>query len=181
MTLLENLIEGASSGNAKVDSLLRQVKVFAARADSIVLDHWVEKELSGYGSGDELPQYRRAVEVEVIGHFSGPFNSGLQNAPIPKMAFPEFFRKNGLCQISIVEPISVVEEFSNSNTPLRAPWPADVVALANGLIQSGQEAARPGRRRAYEVAGSGRGQREGTTLGPAGSVALHDGGGRPGR
>ncbi|EFL04424.1 MULTISPECIES: hypothetical protein [Actinomycetes] len=138
MTLLENLIEGASSGNSKVDALLRQVKVLAARADSIVLDHWVEKELSGYGSGDELPQYRHAVEVEVIGHFSGPFNSGLQNAPIPKMAFPEFFRKNGLFQIAIVDPISVVEEFSNSKTPLRAPWPADVVALANGLIQSGQ-------------------------------------------
>lgn len=138
MTLLESLINGASSGNVPVDALLRQVKVLAARADSVVLDHWVEKELSGYQSGDELPAYRQAVEVEVLGHFSGPFGSGLQNAPIPKMDFPEFFRKNGFFEISIVDPISAVEEFSKSKDALRAPWPADVVALANGLIQSGQ-------------------------------------------
>src|SRR5437763_12373438 len=91
MTLLSELVDGAS-GTAPVASLLRKVKVLAARLGVDQLDEWVEHELMGYPDDAALPSYRGPFRTEVLGHFSGPLGSGYQNAPIAPICFPQEFR-----------------------------------------------------------------------------------------
>src|SRR5262249_40401580 len=43
---------------------------------------WVRFESEGYPSQGELPDYRK-IPVSYAGTFSGPFGSGIENAPIP--------------------------------------------------------------------------------------------------
>lgn len=137
MSLIQELINGAS-GDASVTSLLRKVKVVAARAEVPALDEWVQHELDGYPDGAELPEYRGPFQTEVIGHFGGPFGSGMRNAPIPSALLPEEFRAGMLFNISFSQPIAELEELTQGDGVLQSPWPANAIAYVNGLILSGK-------------------------------------------
>jgi hypothetical protein len=41
-----------------VSTLLRKVKLTAAKLGLPQIENWVDKELKGYGQSDELPRYR---------------------------------------------------------------------------------------------------------------------------
>lgn len=143
MTLLDELIEGAS-GDTAVTTLLRKVKVVAARAEVPALDEWVQHELDGYPEGATIPEYRGPFQVEALGTFSGPFGSGIQNAPIPSIGFPPEFRDGRLFYIQFAQPIAQIEELSRSGDNPRAQWPANAIALTNSLIESGKVALYEG-------------------------------------
>jgi len=137
MSLVQELVDGAS-GDVPVTSLLRKVKVVAARAEVPALDEWVQHELAGYRGDVELPDYRGPFETEVLGMFGGAFGSALKNAPIPSVAFPSEFRDGVLFNIAFPQPIAEIEELSQAQHGLTAPWPANAVAVVNGLIASGK-------------------------------------------
>ena len=138
MTLLQDLINGAS-GDSPVTSLLRKVKVVAARAGVDQLDEWVAHELNGYPDGATLPGYRGPFGAEVRGDYSGPFNSGIRGGLVPRVGFPEDMRDSWLFQISFKEPIAELEELSRTDEDaLKAVWPADVVAYTNALLVQGK-------------------------------------------
>jgi hypothetical protein len=138
MTLLQDLIDGAS-GDAPVTSLLRKVKVVAARAGVGRLDEWVAHELNGYPEGVTLPGYRGPFNTEVRGDYSGPFNSGVKNGLVPRIGFPEDWRDSGLFNISFRESIAELEELSRTDEgAIKALWSADVVAYTNSLLMQGK-------------------------------------------
>jgi hypothetical protein len=138
MTLLEELVDGAS-GDASVTSLLRKVKVVAARAGVAQLDEWVAHELNGYPDGVTLPEYRGPFGAEVRGDYSGPFNSGIKNGLVPPSGFPESFRDSQLFQIWFNESIAELEELGRADKDvLRAEWPSDVIGYTNRLMQQGK-------------------------------------------
>jgi hypothetical protein len=122
-----------------VSGVLRKVKVVAARAGVGQLDEWVTHELEGYPDEVTLPEYRGPFGVEVRGHYSGPFNSGIKNGLVPSAGFPEDMRGGWLFKVSFLQPIAELEELSRTNeSTITAAWPADVVAYTNMLLEQGR-------------------------------------------
>ena len=92
MNLLEDIQNAAADSSSDVGTLLRMCKILAARLDNQQLENWLIWESNGYPQDIPVPEYR-VWRLEVKGHFSGPFNSGLRNAPIPTMLLPSNMRK----------------------------------------------------------------------------------------
>lgn len=93
MTLLEDIQNSAVDGTSDLGTLLRKCKLLAARLGSQQLEDWLLLESNGYPDEVDVPEYR-IWPLEVKGHFSGPFGSGIRNAPIPHALLPEKARKH---------------------------------------------------------------------------------------
>jgi len=87
MTLLEEIQNEAVNSSSDLGALLRKCKVLAARLNSKPLEDWLLWESNGYPEDIDVPDYR-IWSLELKGHFSGPFGSGLRNAPIPWVSLP---------------------------------------------------------------------------------------------
>jgi hypothetical protein len=81
-TLLGEIIDG-TSGTSSVPTLLRKLKVLAARTGSHKLAEWVTHELDGYPNADEVPVYRGPMETIVLGCVVGFAGNQAKNVPIP--------------------------------------------------------------------------------------------------
>jgi hypothetical protein len=75
-------IQTALMDEQPIGPILLKLRFLASRLGSNVLEEWVKHESEGYTSNAILPDYRQ-VPVSYIGSFSGPFGSGIRNAPIP--------------------------------------------------------------------------------------------------
>ncbi|MEH6642012.1 hypothetical protein [Vreelandella glaciei] len=82
MSLLREIQASLISDQPNLGGILLKLRLLAARLGSDILGDWVKHEMSGYPADVELPDYR-VVGVSYMGTFSGPFNSGIKNAPIP--------------------------------------------------------------------------------------------------
>lgn len=103
MTLLEDIQNEAVDASSDLGTLLRKCKLLAARLGSQPLEDWLLWESNGYPDDVDVPDYR-IWALEVKGHFSGPFGSGLRSALIPFATLPEKVRKryqNYECRQSI--------------------------------------------------------------------------------
>ena len=81
MSLIEEIQQEAIDSKSDLGSLLRKFKLLAARLGSRPLEDWLLWESNGYPDDVEVPGYR-IWPLEVKGHFTGPFGSGLRNVPI---------------------------------------------------------------------------------------------------
>jgi hypothetical protein len=93
MSLLEEIQTAAVDSTSDLGAILRRCKVLAARLGNRPLEEWLLWESNGYPAEAELPDYR-VWGLTVKGHFSGPFGSGLRNAPIPTICIPEDVRES---------------------------------------------------------------------------------------
>ena len=103
MNLLEDIQNAAADSSSNVGTLLRKCKILAARLNSQQLEDWITWESNGYPEDIPVPSYR-VWPLEVKGHFSGTFGSGLRNAPIPTVLLPENVREcynKYQCRLSI--------------------------------------------------------------------------------
>lgn len=134
MSLLREIQDAAVDSKVELATLLRKCKVLAARLGNAEFKKWVESELSGYESKDELPDYR-ILPVNSKGHFSGPYGSGLRNADIPMLSIPEEFREN-LKYAYLMEPVASMEALvANADGGLaKEPWNPDLVAFVGRNI-----------------------------------------------
>ncbi len=145
MTLVEGLIEAASGETASVSTLLRKLKVIAARLGTVQLEEWVDHELAGYPSGAAVPDYRGPFEREVRGNLVGPFGSSMSSVPVPPSGFPKEMRDGWLLfKHEFREPIAEIETLSRSSETLQVPWPADAIAYTNRLLETGEAQLYPG-------------------------------------
>lgn len=134
MKLLHEIQNEAVDGKADLATLLRKCRVLAARLKNDEFKNWVQHELDGYPPEAELPEYRK-MRAQSFGHFSGPFGSGLRNAPIPIMCIPEKFRKF-VTDVEFRNGIGSLQDMishSDGNT-LQEQWPADLVAIVASRI-----------------------------------------------
>jgi hypothetical protein len=132
MTLLREIQAAAVDSSADLPTLLRRCKVLASRLKLAELAAWSNLELNGYPDISRVPEYRR-VRVSAIGHFMGPFQSGLKNAPIPPSTLPEGLRHLAEYH-TFSEGVSVlVSHVANGDPTLRAKWPADAIALLQSV------------------------------------------------
>lgn len=129
MSLLREIQNAAIDGSTDLETLLRKCRVLAARLKNEQFKNWVQSELDGYPSGAELPDYRK-FHCQCFGHFSGPFQSGIKNAPIPEMCIPKEFRE-ALTHKKMWEGVGPIKNLidDNEDSTLRMQWPADAYAL----------------------------------------------------
>jgi hypothetical protein len=111
MSLLEEIQKEAVDSKSDLGALLRKCKVLAARLGSQPLEDWLIWESNGYPDEIDVPDYR-IWPLELKGHFSGPFGSGMRNAPIPMMCLPEKVRvkyQNYKCRQSIASIEQIIK------------------------------------------------------------------------
>lgn len=134
MSLLREIQSAAIDSSVPLASLLRKCKVLAARLGNEEFKSWIDNELNGYKSKEDLPEYR-VLTVNSKGHFSGPFQSGLRNADIPMSCMPEKFRES-LSHSYMMSPVAALESLVNGNDSgtLTEPWNPDIVAHFGGNI-----------------------------------------------
>ncbi|WP_394564984.1 hypothetical protein C1N58_22315 (plasmid) [Pantoea sp. SGAir0180] len=108
MSLLHQIQESLVQEGSNLGSVLLKLRILAARLGSHDLEEWVKHESEGYPTGFAVPEYR-IVGVTYTGNFSGPFGSGLKNAPIPPFLISEF-ADDSWNSISVRESIAAVGE-----------------------------------------------------------------------
>lgn len=143
VSLLTSIIDAATAPDVDVASLLRKVKVVGSRLDTDELSGWVNHELNGYPLDAGLPPYRGPFPAEVMGLFVGPFNSQMTLA-IPSQKLIAFNPSaERLFGVSFHQPVAEIAEQARGDGQdragmnLQSPWPANALALINGLISKG--------------------------------------------
>lgn len=91
MSLLREIQQSLLQGE-KIGPILLKLRYLASRLGSDPLEEWVKHESEGYPPGTAVPEYRK-VSVTYTGTFSGPFGSGISNAPIPPYLVEKFAGK----------------------------------------------------------------------------------------
>lgn len=137
MSLLREIQSSAIDSTVPLATLLRKCKVLAARLGNNEFKSWVDRELNGYQSKDDLPEYR-VISVNSKGHFSGPFQSGLRNADIPMTCLPERYRES-LAHSYLMQPVAALEDLvtRSDSGMLSEAWNPDIVALfGRGIYQN---------------------------------------------
>jgi AbiTii len=143
VTLLEEIIDGAS-GDVPVASLLRKLKVVAARAGTVQLEAWVEHELGGYPNNVPLPTYRGPFATPVAANLAGPFGSSFSGAQIGPSAFPAKHRREWTFKMEFRQPIVELEDLVRADrVMLQVPWSADLVAYVNDLTEKRETHLNP--------------------------------------
>lgn len=89
MSLLREIQSSVLSETGEIAPLLLKLRLLAARLESAPLEEWVKHETEGYPDGIEVPQYR-IFGLHYTATFSGPFGSGIKNAPIPSYLIEKF-------------------------------------------------------------------------------------------
>ncbi|MDC7865058.1 hypothetical protein [Pantoea ananatis] len=89
MSLLHQIQESVVQDGSSLGPILLKLRLLAARLGSNDLEEWVKHESEGYPLEALLPHYR-IVGVTYRGTFSGPFGSGIKNAPIPPIVIHQF-------------------------------------------------------------------------------------------
>jgi hypothetical protein len=93
MALLADIQSSLLQENVSIGPVLLKFKFLASRLGSEPLQEWIKYELEGYPGGVEVPEYRK-LEIVYRGTFSGPFGSGINNAPIPSYLIEKFAGKS---------------------------------------------------------------------------------------
>lgn len=134
MSLLREIQSAAIEGDSDIETLLRKCRLLAARLDHAEFRNWVVWELDGYPHGVELPDYRQ-FHCQCFGHFSGPFGSGIRNAPIPESCIPKEIRES-LTYVRLREGVAFLKNLVAvaESDLLQWNWPADAGRLFGGEI-----------------------------------------------
>lgn len=93
VSLLQEIQTAVLQEGTDLGPILLKLRLLAARIGSQPLAEWVRHESEGYPRDAELPAYR-IVPVSYTATFSGPFGSGINNAPISPYLVEKFAGKH---------------------------------------------------------------------------------------
>lgn len=113
MSLLHEIQESIVQEGVDLGSILLKLRLLASRLGSDILEEWVKHESEGYPKDVEVPSYR-VVGVSYHGTWSGPFGSGINNAPIPPYLIQKYAGDKWV-NIEIRESIAAVDELVKSS------------------------------------------------------------------
>lgn len=134
MSLLYQIQESVVQEGSNLGSVLLKLRLLAARLGSHNLEEWVKHESEGYPTGSVLPEYR-TVGVTYTGNFSGPFGSGIKNAPIPSFLIKQFVN-DSWNSFSVRESIAAVDELVKSSADGRSLGinASDLILMLQGKV-----------------------------------------------
>jgi len=137
MTLLEEIQNSAIDPTSDLGTVLRKCKLLATRLGSQPLENWIHFESNGYPGEEGVPPYRM-WSLELKGHFSGPFGSGIRDAPIPLACIPENIRQQ-YSQYQCRQSISVIEDIlSRANEGILQVSTGDLALILGGNVYQNQ-------------------------------------------
>lgn len=93
MSILYDIQSAVLQDDADLGPILLKLRLLAAHLGSRPLAEWVKHESEGYPADAELPDYR-IIPVSYTASFSGPFGSGIKNAPISPYLIEKFAGKS---------------------------------------------------------------------------------------
>jgi hypothetical protein len=133
---LDEIVEVATDNKQPITVLLRKCLVLAHQLKNDRLKAWANQELNGYQSSENLPEYR-ILGVHTVGDYSGPFNSGVRNMPIPAYPLREEHR-HWVTTVCLTQSIGTLQNIASNTTDrsIHFPWPADLVALYQDLFET---------------------------------------------
>lgn len=135
MSLLREIQSDAIDKNVDISVVLRKCKVLAARLGNKNFKLWVERELNGYKSREDLPDYR-VLNVESHGNFLG-IAWKATDMPIALSAIPEKYR-DIVKIVHFMDPISyyqsLITDSKKSGNNLSHPWSADLIRIVGSDI-----------------------------------------------
>lgn len=113
MSLLHEIQSAVLQDNADLGPILLKLRLLAARIGSQPLAEWVRYESEGYPEDSDVPHYR-TIPVSYTANFSGPFGSGIKNAPISPFLIEEFAGKHWV-KYEMRESIAAVDDLLSSS------------------------------------------------------------------
>jgi hypothetical protein len=114
MSLLHDIQSAVLGENADLGPILLKLRLLAARLGSQPLAEWVKHESEGYPTGADIPDYR-ILSVSYTANFSGPFGSGIQNAPISPYLIEKFAGKQWV-RYEMRDSIAAVDDLLATST-----------------------------------------------------------------
>jgi len=113
-TLLHQIQNEAVDAHHDLTSLLRKCRILAQRLNNTDLKHWVNNELDGYRSNDELPIYRILRSCPMLGDYYGFGGSGATNVAIPPTSIDEAIR-NSIVPVRFHQGIMELDTLTTSS------------------------------------------------------------------
>jgi hypothetical protein len=141
MSLLRDIQETITNPSFRLADILRKAKVLAFRLDHQEFKDWVNRELNGYKSNDNMPEYRILREVESYGYFVGIAGNQGDHIPIPSHSIPKEYR-GVMRTIFISQGVECIESLvqqSGNNLTLCIPWTPDDVAVLQPKVLTHME------------------------------------------
>lgn len=114
MSLLHDIQAAVLQEDADLGPILLKLRLLAARLGSQPLAEWVKHESEGYPAEAEIPDYR-ILSVSYTANFSGPFGSGIQNAPISPYLVEKFAGKQWV-RYEMRDSIAAVDDLLTTST-----------------------------------------------------------------
>ncbi|MDR3392017.1 MAG: hypothetical protein P4L77_09820 [Sulfuriferula sp.] len=113
MSLLYDIQTAVLKDDADLGPILLKLRLLAARLGSQPLAEWVKHESEGYPADADLPDYR-VLAVSYTANFSGPFGSGIQNAPISPYLIEKFAGRSWV-RYEMRQSIAAVDDLLSSS------------------------------------------------------------------
>ncbi len=133
MSLLDDIRADLVDESAGISNTLRKAKILASELGVPEFREWVDFELAGYPSRENVPDYRRFNPTN-LGTFSGPFGSGVKNFVIPTYALPDDV-KNFAENLIFYDGVGSLEaQAAIAGEALQMRWPQEMVMLARDSI-----------------------------------------------
>jgi hypothetical protein len=132
MSILREIQDALLSDKAELSTILLKLRFLASRLGSEPLEDWVKFETQGYSRGVEVPDYR-IVGVIYKGTWSGPFGTGIQNAPIPPAVIEKYAGKDWT-RYNVRESIASVEELAKSEEGTIGINASNLILLLQGKV-----------------------------------------------
>lgn len=114
MSLLYDIQAAVVQDDADLGPILLKLRLLAARLGSQPLAEWVKHESEGYPKDAEIPDYR-ILSVSYTANFSGPFGSGIKNAPISPYLIEKFAGKQWV-RYEMRDSIAAVDDLLTTST-----------------------------------------------------------------
>ena len=114
MSLLHEIQKSIVQEDVDLGSVLLKLRLLASRLGGDILEEWVKHETEGYPTDVEVPPYR-VVGVSYHGTWSGPFGSGINNAPIPPYLIQKYAGDKWV-KVEIRESIAAIDELVRSSS-----------------------------------------------------------------
>lgn len=121
----------------EIGPMLLKLRFLASRLGSGLLEDWVKHESEGYPGKIEVPDYRK-IGVSYIATFSGPFGSGIRNAPIPPYLI-EKYAGTKWTQYEMRQSVAAIDDLiasgrDSGNLQINA---ANLILLLQGNVYEG--------------------------------------------
>lgn len=139
MTLLDQVIDGATSDGVSTPNLLRKMLVLARRLESPALLEWANGELSGYDNAkwEAVPSYRGPIPVPVELVFTGPQRSRITHFINEDNVPDKDFRKYHF-NVWLVQSVSELEILANGEKDPSQHWSNAAIAQINTWGREGK-------------------------------------------